>query len=122
MDPKSFEALVVEAVESLPEEIKQRFENIDVVIEDEPTAEQRKAGDSKGSGFLMGLYQGVPLSKRTHYYGDVLPDKITIFKNNIERVCRTDDDIKETVRRTVIHEFAHHFGISDEHMKRSGTY
>ena len=70
----------------------------------------------------MGLYQGVPLSKRTHFYGNVLPDKITIFRNNIERVCRTDDEIKETIRRTVIHEFAHYFGISDEHMRKSGTY
>ncbi len=122
MDAKSFEALVVEAVESLPEDIKQKLENIGVVIEDEPTAEHRRAGGSKEDGFLMGLYQGVPLSKRTHYYGNVLPDKITIFKNSIERICRTDNDIKETVRRTVIHEFAHHFGISDDHMKKSGTY
>ena len=110
MDARSFEALVVEAVESLPGDIKRKFENIDVVIEDEPTAEHRKSGGSKEGGFLMGLYQGVPLSKRTHFYGEVLPDKITIFKN------------KEAVRRTVIHEFAHQFGISDEHMKRSGTY
>ncbi|MDD5073032.1 MAG: metallopeptidase family protein [Candidatus Omnitrophica bacterium] len=122
MDARSFEALVVAAVESLPEEIKQKLENVGVVIEDEPTAEHKKAGGSNEDGYLMGLYQGVPLSKRMHYYGNVLPDKITIFKNNIERVCRTDDDIKEAVRRTVIHEFAHHFGISDEHMKNSGTY
>ena len=122
MDAKSFEALVVEAVESLPGDIKQKFENIDVVIEDEPTAEHKKTGGAKGGGLLLGLYQGVPLSKRTHYYGNVLPDKITIFKNSIERICRTDNDIKETVRRTVIHEFAHHFGISDDHMKKSGTY
>ena len=122
MDPESFEALVVEAVESLPGDFRKKLENIDIVVEDEPTPEHKKAGKIKGDSLMMGLYQGVPLSKRTHYYGNVLPDKITIFKDNIERVCRTDDEIKERVRRTVIHEFAHYFGISDEHMKNSGTY
>ena len=122
MDPKSFENLVVEAVESLPEDFRKNLENIDIVVEEEPTAEHRKSAGSKGRDLLMGLYQGVPLSKRTHFYGNVLPDKITIFRNNIERACRTDVEIKEAVRRTVIHEFAHYFGISDEHMRKSGTY
>lgn len=122
MDPKTFEYLITEAVESLPDEFKLKLENIDVVIEEEPTAEHiRLARVPKGVS-LMGLYQGVPFSKRTHFYGNVLPDKITIFRNNIERVCHNDEEIKEAVRRTVIHEFAHYFGLSDEHMKRSGTY
>lgn len=122
MDSKSFENLVVEAVESLPGDFRRKLENIDIVVEDEPTPEHVKAAGSKGGDLLMGLYQGVPLSKRTHFYGNVLPDKITIFRNNIERACRTGDEIKEAVRRTVIHEFAHYFGISDEHMRESGTY
>ncbi|MFA6356511.1 MAG: metallopeptidase family protein [Candidatus Omnitrophota bacterium] len=110
MDAGAFEKLVIEAAESLPDEFKKKLENIDIVIEDGKP------------GPLLGLYQGVPLSQRMHYYSNVMPDKITIFKNNIESMCRTDDDIKEAVRRTVIHEIAHYFGISDEHMKRSGTY
>ncbi len=122
MDPKSFENLVIEAVESLPGDFRKKLENIDIVVEDEPTQEHRKAAGSKGRDLVMGLDQGGPLSKRTHFYGNVLPDKITIFRNNIERACRTDDEIKEAVRRTVIHEFAHYFGISDEHMRKSGTY
>jgi predicted Zn-dependent protease with MMP-like domain len=122
MDAKDFENLVADAVESLPEEFKRKLENIDIVIEEEPTLDQVRLARVPKSVFLMGLYQGVPFSKRTHFYGNVLPDKITIFRNNIERACRTDEEIKETVRRTVIHEFAHYFGISDEHMKRSGTY
>ena len=122
MDQKAFEQLVVEAFESLPEDFRRRLENIDIVVEDEPAPEHRKAAGSRGRDLLMGLYQGVPLSKRTHFYGNVLPDKITIFRNNIERICRTDDEMKEAVRRTVIHEFAHYFGISDEHMRKSGTY
>ena len=122
MDAQSFEALVVEAVESLPEEFRSKLENVEIVVEEEPAAEHMRVAGPRGRGLLMGLYQGVPLSKRTRHYGGVLPDKITIFRNNIERVCRTDDDIKETIRRTVIHEIAHYFGISDEHMRRSGTY
>ncbi|MDD5270480.1 MAG: metallopeptidase family protein [Candidatus Omnitrophica bacterium] len=110
MDEKAFEALVVEAVEGLPDEFKKKLENIDIVIEDGKP------------GRLLGLYQGVPLSERTHYYGNVLPDKITIFRNNIKNICRTDGEIKEAVRRTVIHEIAHYFGLSDDHMKNSGTY
>jgi predicted Zn-dependent protease with MMP-like domain len=110
MDAGAFEKLVIEAAESLPDEFKKKLENIDIVIEDGKP------------GPLLGLYQGVPLSQRMYYYSNVMPDKITIFKNNIESMCRTDDDIKEAVRRTVIHEIAHYFGISDEHMKRSGTY
>jgi len=110
MDEKAFEDLVVEAVEGLPDEFKKKLENIDIVIEE------------GRPGRLLGLYQGVPLSQRMHYYGNVLPDKITIFRNNIENMCRTDDEIKEAVRRTVIHEIAHYFGLSDEHMKNSGTY
>ncbi|MFA5316883.1 MAG: metallopeptidase family protein [Dehalococcoidales bacterium] len=110
MDAESFEKLVIEAADSLPDEFRKKLENIDIVIEDGKP------------GPLLGLYQGVPLSQRMHYYGNVMPDKITIFKNNIESMCRTDDEIREAVRRTVIHEIAHYFGISDEHMKRSGTY
>ena len=110
MDEKAFEDLVVEAVEGLPDEFKKKLENIDIVIEDGKP------------GRLLGLYQGVPLSDRTHYYGNVMPDKITIFRNNIENICRTDGEIKEAVRRTVIHEIAHYFGLSDDHMKNSGTY
>ncbi len=122
MDLKSFESLVIAAVENLPAEFRRKLENIDIVVEDKPSPEEKKAAGPRGGGLLMGLYQGVPLSKRTHYYGNVLPDKITIFKDNIERICRTDDEIKETIVRTVRHEFAHYFGISDEHMRRSGTY
>jgi predicted Zn-dependent protease with MMP-like domain len=122
MDLKSFESLVIAAVESLPAEFRRKLENIDIVVEDEPTAERIREAGVKKSVFLLGLYQGVPLSKRTHYYGNVLPDKITIFRNNIERICRTDGEIKEAVKRTVIHEFAHYFGISDEDMRKAGTY
>lgn len=122
MEKEEFEELVVEALEGLPEVFRQKMENVAIVIEDEPTPEEVRAGKVKRDDLLMGLYQGVPLSKRTHYYGEVLPDKITIFQKNIERACRTEDDMKRIVVHTVRHELAHHFGISDERLRESGIY
>jgi len=68
------------------------------------------------------FYQGVPLARRSHYYGMVMPDKVSIFKKNIERVCRTDEDIIRLITHTVQHELAHHFGISDQRLKDLGIY
>jgi predicted Zn-dependent protease with MMP-like domain len=71
---------------------------------------------------LFGLYEGVPQTQRTSHYGLVLPDKITIFQGPIERLHRSPEAIREQVRRTVIHELAHHFGISDERLRELGAY
>jgi predicted Zn-dependent protease with MMP-like domain len=115
-----FEALVTEAVKSLPREFKRRLENINLVILAEPSSRQKKEA---GAGEeLLGLYEGVPLGERTHQYGSVLPDKITIFRGPVLRGCRSRREIRKAVRDTVLHEFAHYFGISDEHMIRDGTY
>ncbi len=122
MEEKEFEALVAEALDSLPEIFRQYMENVEVVIEDEPTREQAKETGAKSGTMLLGLYQGVPFPKRNHYYGGVMPDKITIFKNNIERACRTKEDIRKEIIHTIQHELAHYFGISDQKMKEEGTY
>jgi len=119
---KEFEALVRDAVKSLPREFKRKLENINIVILAEPSARQKKeAGTEKGED-LLGLYEGIPLGERTHQDGTVLPDKITIFRGPILRSCRSRREIRAAVRDTVLHEFAHYFGISDEHMLKNGTY
>jgi len=137
-----FEALVRDAVKSLPQEFKRKLDNINVVIEAEPsagrdypksyrphlaqrptsTARQKKEAGVGAGEDLLGLYEGVPLGERTHLDGCVLPDKITIFRGPVTRSCRSRREIKKAVRDTVLHEFAHYFGISDEHMARDGTY
>ena len=120
MKKERFEALVAEAVETLPEEFSQKMENIDVVVEDAPTlAQLRRSGLGKNMT-LLGLYEGVPLTQRTSNYGLVPPDKITIFQKTIEEACNTKDeiDIKEEIRKTVIHEIAHHFGIGDARLQQ----
>jgi len=120
MDNEKFESLVIRAVESLPEEFHDRLENIDVIVADRPTREQlAKLGNDRNYS-LLGLYEGVPLTKRSHGYGMVIPDKITIFQKPIEAMCKNDSRIISEVRRVVLHEIAHHFGIDDARLKELG--
>ncbi len=114
--------LVGEAIDRLPEEFRERLENIDIVVADAPTREQLKALKEKRGHTLLGLYEGVPLTERTHGYGFVMPDKITIFQRPIEAMCRSDARIVEEIEKVVRHEIAHHFGISDDRLEELGRY
>ena len=113
MDKARFEELVEKALDGLPEEFAESLDNVAIFVEDYPSKEQRLSSPRDEDSVLLGLYEGIPLTERGHDYGMVLPDRITIFRKPIESVCRTDDEIVETVRSTVLHEIAHHFGISD---------
>jgi predicted Zn-dependent protease with MMP-like domain len=102
-----FEQLVTDALDDVPEDIRELMSNVAVTVEDEPPPGQN----------LLGLYQGVPLGKRGPYYSGALPDKITIYRGPIERMSGGDiDRLRAQVRRTVFHEIAHHFGISDQRL------
>jgi predicted Zn-dependent protease with MMP-like domain len=119
---KAFEELVAEALDGLPPDIEEKLNNVEVVVAWRPTpAQLRRLGLSPGQT-LFGLYEGVPLTRRTSHYGMVLPDKITIFRGPIEASCRSDEQVRRVVRRTVLHELAHHFGISDERLRELGVY
>ncbi|MFH1647852.1 MAG: metallopeptidase family protein [Chloroflexota bacterium] len=120
MDSQKFERLVARAIESLPEEFLERLENVDVVVADRPTRAQLGVLGGKRGETLLGLYEGVPLTERTYNYGLVAPDKITIFQEPIEDMCRSDAEIIEEVRKVVQHEIAHHFGISDDRLRQLG--
>ncbi len=117
MERERFERLVERAVADLPEEFRERLENIDVVVEDLPAGRQLRRGRTPPGEILLGLYEGVPLTERSINYGLVPPDKITIFQKPIEAVCRSDDEIAEEIGRVVRHEIAHHFGIGDERLE-----
>jgi predicted Zn-dependent protease with MMP-like domain len=119
---EEFEQLVVQALDALPEFFQQKLQNIEVVIADWPTPAERRAVGLKPGQLLFGLYQGIPLTKRTSHYGLVLPDKITIYRLPIERVCRTREQVIARVQHTVKHEIAHHFGISDDRLRELGAY
>jgi predicted Zn-dependent protease with MMP-like domain len=118
MDRERFQQLVAMAVDSLPEEFRTRLENIDVVVEDRPTQGQiTKTGLRRGQT-LLGLYEGVPLTKRGSHYGLVPPDKITIFQKPIEANCINDTEIIAEMQKVVRHEIAHHFGIGDARLEQ----
>ncbi len=116
MNQEEFARLVNKALEDLPEEFLTRLENIDVVVEEEPTPAQLRKSGLRRDETLLGLYVGVPQTRRTSYYGMVLPDKITIFQKPIEAKCRNDAELYAEISRVVKHEIAHHFGISDERL------
>ena len=115
-----FERLVAEALDSLPEDILQHMDNVEVIVEDWPSrAQMARAG--LGPGYtLFGLYEGVPLTKRSSSYGLVPPDKITIFRGPIEVTYTDEDERRRCVVRTVIHEIAHHFGLDEDRLQELG--
>ena len=105
-----FEDLVSEALDTVPEGLAKLMDNVVVLVEEE------KAGRPT----LLGLYHGVPLTSRGHMYAGHLPDRITIYRRPILRMCFTPEDVVDQVRITVVHEVAHHFGISDERLHELG--
>jgi predicted Zn-dependent protease with MMP-like domain len=113
----SFERLVAQALDELPEEFAERLDNVAVVVEEEPDPEDlREMGlESEEGDDLFGLYQGTPLIERDSYYSSV-PDRIVIYMGPLLRHCRTPREVVREVKLTVIHEIGHHFGLSDEEM------
>lgn len=118
MDRERFERLVARAVEALPEEFITRLENVDVVVEDYPTQSQLTSVGLGRGHTLLGLYEGVPLTRRGAHYGLVPPDKITIFRKPIEVKCRYGGEIAAEIQRVLRHEIAHHFGIGDARLEQ----
>lgn len=112
-----FEELVADALDSLPSSLGELMENVAVIVEDRPTAQQL-AGRA---GTLLGLYEGIALTRRSPMsYSGVMPDRITIFRQPIARLARSEEELVQIVTKTVIHEVAHHFGISDARLEELG--
>lgn len=117
---KRFEALVVRAMETIPEMIRAQMDNVDVVVEQRPTKAQRASLDLAPDDLLFGLYEGTPLTQRGVFTEALLPDKITIFQGPLEDACATEEEMAEEIRRTVVHEIAHHFGIDEGKLAELG--
>ena len=108
-----FEDYAQAALDSLPPELRGQMSNVEIVVEDEPPPGRP----------LLGLYEGIPLTSRGSFYAGVLPDKITIYRGPLERLYGRDPEVlREEVRRVVLHEVAHHFGISDERLIEIDRY
>ena len=111
VSPARFATLVADALDSIPEDIASKMDNVAVVVD-----------DFAPPGRLLGLYEGVPLTNRSHYGegGMVMPDRVTIFRRSICAMCNSDQEVVDQVRMTVIHEVGHHFGLSDERLHELG--
>jgi predicted Zn-dependent protease with MMP-like domain len=109
IEPERFEEMVAAALDGLPQQLGEIMRNVAVTVEHGP-----------GPRGLLGLYQGVPLTSRTTQYSAVLPDRIIIYRQAICAICDTAEQVAEQVRRTVIHEVGHHFGIGDERLRELG--
>ena len=116
MQRRDFEQLVVEALEALPQRFRRHVQNIAVVVEEVPSRELLEFLGLWPEGTLLGLYEGVPLPERGYGYGNILPDRITIFQRPIETMCCTPHEIRDVVQDTVIHELGHYFGFDDEQL------
>ena len=114
-----FETLAFDALMDIPDEIRTRLENVDVVVEEYPTNVQLMGTGIEEPQCLLGLYEGIPLGDR-YDYDMVLPDKITLFMNAIIAVSSNNEDMVKEIQNTVVHEVAHHFGINDERLGELG--
>ena len=120
MDATAFEALVAEALDGIPEEFARYLENVSVVVEDEPSpALLREMSMDPEEDTLYGLYQGTPLSERTHDFTG-LPDRISIYRGPLLRDFRSRNAIRRQIRLTVVHEIAHFFGLDERRIRRLG--
>jgi predicted Zn-dependent protease with MMP-like domain len=120
-DRRTFERIVGEVVASLPDQFRERFDNVAVVVEEwpDPDAEAEVAGasdDPDGGTDLLGLYHGVPYGQRQTDYNLVLPDRITIYRGPILAASRTEAEAREEIRLTVLHEIGHYFGLGDDEL------
>jgi len=121
LERAEFRRLVREAVALIPPELLSRVHNVEIVVEPRPTARDRKAAGLGPGRLLLGLYHGIPLTERSGTgYNMVAPDKISIYQEHIEAICNTDDEVREQVRKTVLHEIGHYFGIDDERLHELG--
>ncbi|MDP9092407.1 MAG: metallopeptidase family protein [Actinomycetota bacterium] len=109
VEPEGFEAMVGQALDGLPAELGRLMRNVAVTVEHD-----------RGPRGLLGLYHGVPLTSRTSHYSGVLPDQITIYRLAICAICHDEAEVVEQVRRTVVHEVGHHFGIDDARLHELG--
>lgn len=122
VSPEQFEQLVWDAFDALPEPLRVRISNLEIEVKPEPDDDDLDEAEGDHPDDLFGLYRGVPLTKRDTHYDMALPDLIIIFQHAHQLECDTLDELREEVARTVRHELAHHFGISDDRLDELGAY
>lgn len=111
VSPERFEQLTAEVLDGLPDWVQERLENVEVIIEDDPPEDRSE---------LLGLYEGIPLTRRAMSYYGVLPDRISLFRLRIQATARNEEELRQAIEETIVHEIAHFFGISDERLEELG--
>jgi predicted Zn-dependent protease with MMP-like domain len=117
MTREQFERLVEDALREIPKRFRKAMNNVAVVVEDEPSQDLLDEMEIEPGDTLFGLYQGTPLTQRSWGHGNNLPDRISIYQGPIEDACEDDDEIRDCIAETVIHEFGHYFGMSEEEIE-----
>jgi predicted Zn-dependent protease with MMP-like domain len=117
MTEERFRQLVEEALKEIPRRFRREMQNVAVVVEGEPSPEILEEMEIEPDDTLFGLYQGTPLPERGWAFGNALPDRISIYQKPIEEACEDDEEIRNCVAETVIHEFGHYFGMSEEEIE-----
>jgi predicted Zn-dependent protease with MMP-like domain len=117
MTREKFERLVVEAITLIPKRFRREMKNLALVVEDEPSIALLQEMEVVPPDSLYGLYQGTPLPERSWGFGNVLPDRITLYQRPIEEDCDDEDDVRAVIGETLIHEVGHYFGLSEEEIE-----
>lgn len=119
---EEFERVVDETFAGLPERFSSSIENVHIVVEDRPAEHIGRRKGIRVEGLLLGLYEGVPLPRRGTGYGmyPVLPDRITLFKDNLECVSRDYNDLVRNIRETLMHEIGHYYGMTEQQIRAAG--
>lgn len=117
MTRAAFERLVSEALATIPARFRREMKNVAIFVDDYPSPAQREALELEPGDALFGLYEGIPLTERAWAQGNVEPDRITIFQRTVEDACDSEDEIITAVGETLIHEFGHYFGLSEEEIQ-----
>lgn len=122
VDRERMEQLVWQAVDELPDEFKERIANLEFSVEDHARPSDYGLADARPGTTLLGVYRGIPLTRRSSRYGLTLPDRIVVFQGPLERLARDEQDLEQRVARVVRHEIGHYFGISDDRLHEIGAY
>lgn len=115
-----FDQLVVDAVNEMPQRLRDRLTNVSIVVEDKPNSHIVEKLRLKSNATLLGLFQGVPLNKKSIWQSATIPERITIFQHNVENICRTDEEIKQKIKEVIRHEVAHFVGFTEEEIRNFG--
>lgn len=116
MTRENFDQVIAEVMDSLPREFRRRIRNVAVLVEDFPP-DQKPSKPGKPRSLRLGLFHGVPMTHRSFFQLPTGPDHIVLYQKNIEAICHNEAEVREQIRRTVIHEFGHYFGMTEEQLR-----